>query len=223
MNSPLAPEDETLLQRYREQGTAQPPAAMDARILAAARQAVAPRRLSVLTRLGHWLTRASLAQRSSLAFGSLASAALALGLVWQSVQLPAPEGFGDRVVSVAAPAPAPSAPSASASAPVELSREMRERRSPAPRAAAPMEAMSAKPAPSAARSVAPMDESAADAERPAVKALDVGLREVLQLRAEGRDAAATLRLQQLGEQYPGAALQQRLDELSRETQAEPAR
>lgn len=221
MNSPLAPEDETLLQRYREQGTAQPPAAMDARILAAARQAVAPRRLSVLTRLGHWLTRASLAQRSSLAFGSLASAALALGLVWQGVQLPAPEGFGDRVVSVAAPAsPAPSAP---ASAPVELSREMRERRSPAPRAAAPMEAMSAKPAPSAARSVAPMDESAADAERPAVKALDVGLREVLQLRAEGRDAAATLRLQQLGEQYPGAALQQRLDELRRETQAEPAR
>ena len=221
MNSPLAPEDETLLQRYREQGTAQPPAAMDARILAAARQAVAPRRLSVLTRLGHWLTRASLAQRSSLAFGSLASAALALGLVWQSVQLPAPEGFGDRVVSVAAPAPP--APSASASALVELSREMRERRSPAPRAAAPMEAMSAKPAPSAARSVAPMDESTADAERPAVKALDVGLREVLQLRAEGRDAAATLRLQQLGEQYPGAALQQRLDELRRETQAEPAR
>ena len=83
MNSPFEPDEHSLLQRYREQPRVQPPAALDARILAAARRAVEAPGASPLVRLGRWLGRVVQAPRGSLAFASLAGMALTVTLLWQ--------------------------------------------------------------------------------------------------------------------------------------------
>lgn len=206
MSNPLASEDEAILQRYREQGTEQPSAAMDARILAAARQALERRRPSLPARLRHWLAGASLAQRGSLAFGSLASLALALGLVWQGLPRQAMMLEEDRVA--AAPVPVMSS--------AEDSRSRLERHAARPvqpssalsaRPAAPREHAKQKAAPRSQAAISTIDSVVADS-------LDEAVLEILRLRAQGRPAEAQERLRQLHQQFSEAAVQQRLDELS---------
>ena len=80
MNTPhdeRLPGEQALLDHYRQQAEDAPSAELDALILRAARQALPPRP-SRLAQLFGWLQRP---QRFAMAFGSLASMALVLGLV----------------------------------------------------------------------------------------------------------------------------------------------
>lgn len=220
MKSPLEPDQNAVLQRYREQDGEQPSAALDARILAAARQAVEARRVSLPARFGRWLRTAGAGRRGALAFGSLASMALALALVWQT----SPQRPGALHQPVAAlPAGTPSSRAA------DEAQAAMAAPSPVSRPAAPLVAVPARRAESVSRSAqveaAGVLRERSEFARPAAAAepaqsasagLDDSLREVLRMRAEGREDAAAQRLQALQREHPWVALQQRLEALEKE-------
>lgn len=211
MSTVLPPEDEVVLQHYRQHGSGQPAAELDARILNAAREAVPARRPSWWSRLGHWLNAASLTQRGSLAFGGLASVVLVLGLVWQG--LPSRSDMMEQ--NAMAPAAIIDAPA------VQVERPLQ----PQPARPAPaVPSVAAMPAPrehvrhmAAVQGKADAQASArmADAESPMLD-LDDALRDVLQLRKAGRAEQAEQRLKALRERYSEALLLERLAKLEQQ-------
>jgi len=113
------PQEQELLEHYRRYSDEQPSAQLDARILAAARAAVQPKKPRLGERLHHWLLGGGSRQRWGVAVAGLATLGIGLSLTLRTVE-EAPKGF-DTAASPAmmrAPAPAPAmAPPAAPAAP----------------------------------------------------------------------------------------------------------
>ncbi|QKE63682.1 hypothetical protein HNE05_10040 [Aquipseudomonas campi] len=97
-------QEQQLLQHYRQHSQGEPSAAVDALILAAARQAVAPATPSAAQRLHGWLFGRGSRTRWSVAFAGLATLGISLSLTWRT-QEQAPTAY-DMPAPVAAEAPA---------------------------------------------------------------------------------------------------------------------
>lgn len=245
MNQDPRREDELerqLLAHFRAHGEGEPSAELDARILAAAREAVRPPAPSLGQRLHAWLFGPGGRQRWSVAFAGLACLGVGVSLTFQNLDRQPPE-----YAVAPAPAMAPAAP-----APLARSAPAPDAGYSAEPAAPPMQAFSA-PAPAAEmKKAAPQFESApvaaladsanADARvaeqarlaadeafPPAAKlakpvaaplepALQQGLREVLELRHQGQAKAADERLEALRKAYP----RQDLDALLKALEPSPA-
>jgi len=245
MNQDPRREDELerqLLAHFRAHGEGEPSAELDARILAAAREAVRPPAPSLGQRLHAWLFGPGGRQRWSVAFAGLACLGVGVSLTFQNLDRQPPE-----YAVAPAPAMAPAAP-----APLARSAPAPDAGYNAEPAAPPMQAFSA-PAPAAEmKKAAPQFESApvaaladsatADARiaeqarlaadeafPPAAKlakpaaaplepALQQGLREVLELRHQGQAKAADERLEALRKAYP----RQDLDALLKALEPSPA-
>ncbi|WP_165675192.1 hypothetical protein [Metapseudomonas otitidis] len=245
MNQDPRREDELerqLLAHFRAHGEGEPSAELDARILAAAREAVRPPVPSLGQRLHAWLFGPGGRQRWSVAFAGLACLGVGVSLTFQNLDRQPPE-----YAVAPAPAMAPAAPATLArSAPDPDAGYNAEP------AAPPMQAFSA-PAPAAEmKKAAPRLESAPmaaladsvetdariaeqarqaadDAFPPAAKlakpaavplepALQQGLREVLELRRQGQAKAADERLEALRKAHP----RQDLDALLKALEPSPA-
>lgn len=200
--------DEQLVEHYRQNQRQEPPAALDASILAAANaQARKTGSQSVWMRLYSWASH----KRWSVAFGSLAVVGLAVGLVFNGYQssssiydnpqpaaAPAMQGYAAPALKrerVAAPQSAPrmqhdesadaiSAESAMPSAPVVETHEANKSQ--------------AKMAPGA---LADTDD------------LEAQLQQIIQLRNDGQTQQAEALGKALQEQYPTIDIEQRLQEL----------
>lgn len=167
-------DDEPVLRHIREHSREQPGPALDARILAAAGEAVAARRRQsqgFWPRLRHALAAASARGRWSAAFGCLALLGVGLGLSLRTLEQPptrydAPAAVMQRQAPMAVQAPASPAPMA----------EMSE----APRVMARMAAKAAPP---------PAEVLAA-------------LREIAELRARGEARQAQQRIERLQAEHP---------------------
>ncbi|UUY07794.1 hypothetical protein LRS11_18580 [Pseudomonas sp. J452] len=97
-------QEQQLLQHYRQHSQGEPSAAVDALILAAARQAVVPATPSAAQRLHGWLFGRGSRTRWSVAFAGLATLGISLSLTWRT-QEQAPTAY-DIPAPVAAEAPA---------------------------------------------------------------------------------------------------------------------
>jgi hypothetical protein len=185
------------LEHYREQATGEPPAHLDALILAAARnEAPAPKR-------GLWQRwiRACQQPRWQVAFASLVGIALMLSLVQRTPEQVPGYDF--------APA-APVAKQEAEAAPPALARSLN-----APAPAAPM-AESAAPAQAESFSADMADQAKASKRAaPPVKSLDEQLREVLRLQKTGHKQAADKLLADLHKRFPDENLSARLKELQK--------
>jgi hypothetical protein len=227
MSTQLPDEEQWLLQHYRQLSDEQPPSALDAHILAAARAQVAPQRPSWPRRLGQWLTAASRAQRGSLAFGSLASVGLVLGLVWQGLpqrdEMLEQHGHTEQSAMVPTPAAVmkPQGPPAMAAAPAAERQPARS--APAPAAPPSAGEPAALPVPRAAARI--QARAQADAQMQMDEAapaeLDVVLLEILQLREAGRAEEAERLLDGVRGRHSEETLQERLGELERQRKARP--
>ena len=97
-------QEQQLLQHFRQHSQGEPSAAVDALILAAARQAITPATPSAAQRLHGWLFGQGSRTRWSVAFAGLATLGISLSLTWRT-QEQAPTAY-DMPAPVAADAPA---------------------------------------------------------------------------------------------------------------------
>ena len=199
------PEDE-VLKHYREHATSEPPAHLDAFILATAHREVPVQKPGLWKR---WV-QACQKPRWQVAFASLVGVALMLALVQRTEEQPPSYDF--------APAPKASAPVAKKEAPSSVARSL----------AAPAGAMSA-PAPAApmADLAAPAQSESISAEmadeakvskRPAIapaKFIDDQLREVIRLQKAGQAQAAADLMATLHKRFPKENLTARLKDLQK--------
>ena len=200
------PEDQ-VLKHYREHTTGEPPAHLDAFLLAAAQREVPVQKPGLWKR---WV-QACQKPRWQVAFASLVGVALMLALVQRTEEQPPSYDF--------APAPEASAPAAKKEAPSSVARSM----------AAPTGALSA-PAPAA-----PMADLAAPAQSESINAemadeakvskrsaiapatfIDDQLREVIRLQKAGQAQAAADLMATLHKRFPKESLTARLKELQKE-------
>ena len=185
------------LEHYREQATGEPPAHLDALILAAARSAVPAPKPGLWQR---WL-RGCQQPRWQVAFASLVGIALMLSLVQRSPEQVPSYDF--------APA-APVAKQEAEAAPPALARSLN-----APAPAAPM-AESAAPAQAESFSADMADEAKSSKRAaPPVKSLDEQLHEVLHLQKTGHKQAADKLLADLHKRFPEENLSARLKDLQK--------
>lgn len=181
------PQDDLMIEHFREHAGGEPPASLDAFILAAARREAPAPKPSLWQR---WLL-ACQRPRWQVAFASLAGVALMIGLVLRAPeprQAPATLDFSaDRQVpAVIAEAPPPA---------------------PAP---APM----ARMAPQAEMAQVPADRPAAKMSKPAAPlSLENELLEILRLRQAGQSRAADEKLLALHARFPQEDLPARLEAL----------
>jgi hypothetical protein len=199
------PEDE-VLKHYREHATSEPPAHLDAFLLAAAQREVPVQKPGLWKR---WV-QACQKPRWQVAFASLVGVALMLALVQRTEEQPPSYDF--------APAPKASAPAAKKEAPSSVARSL----------AAPAGAMSA-PAPAApmADLAAPAQSESINAEiadeakvskRPAIAPatfIDDQLREVIRLQKAGQAQAAADLMASLLIRFPKENLTARLKDLQK--------
>lgn len=185
-------EEAELLEHFRQHGGEQPPAQLDARILAAARAAVQPR-ANAWQRLGRWLFGRP--QRWSVALAGVATLGIGLSLALRTFEeaprydavapavAPAPKAESmARSARQAAPAlySAPAAPAAVPAPQLEQRKQMAES-AVAADAAAPMAKRSAEPAPAEPQA---------------------SLRRLAELQRQGDQAAATSLREDLQRRYP---------------------
>lgn len=181
------PQDDLMIEHFREHAGGEPPASLDAFILAAARREAPAPKPSLWQR---WL-QACQRPRWQVAFASLAGVALMIGLV-----LRAPEPRQ---------APATLDFSAARQAPAVIA----EAPPPAP-APAPM----ARMAPQAEMAQVPADRPAAKMSKPAAPlSLENELLEILRLRQAGQNRAADEKLLALHARFPQEDLPARLEAL----------
>ena len=200
------PEDQ-VLKHYREHATSEPPAHLDAFLLAAAQREVPVQKPGLWKR---WV-QACQKPRWQVAFASLVGVALMLALVQRTEEQPPSYDF--------APAPKASAPATKKEASSSVARSM----------AAPAGALSA-PAPAA-----PMADLAAPAQTESINAemadeakvskrsaiapatfIDDQLREVIRLQKAGQAQAAADLMATLHKRFPKENLTARLKELQKE-------
>ena len=193
-----APEEE-VVKHFREHVTGEPPAHLDAFILATAHREAPARKPSLWQR---WV-RACQKPRWQVAFASLVGVALMLALVQRTEEQPPSYDF--------APAPKASAPVAKKEAPSSVARSL----------AAPAGAMSA-PAPAAPTQSESISAEMADeskvSKRPAIapaKFIDDQLREVIRLQKAGQAQAAADLMATLHKRFPKENLTARLKDLQK--------
>lgn len=214
--------EEQMLAHIRQHGAQEPPAHLDALILATARREAPAPKPSLWQR---WM-RACQRPRYQLAFASLFGVALVIGLL-----RPSPEHYPQEQAFVPAPAPAPTpaAPMARQAAPrsAELAGALSV---PEPMtAAAPVGSFAAAPELEALSDAAPpamakpraessklAQRMSAPAEPRTLKRLDKQLQAVLRLWEGGQSREAAELLLQLHEQYPQEDLDARLQALRRQ-------
>jgi hypothetical protein len=238
--TPQRPESDELelLQHYRQHAQERPSAELDARILAAAREAAASRRHAerggLLSRLRAWLFAGSPRARWSVAFASLATVGLGLGLSLRTLER-APSEM-DAMPPLMAPAPVSSYAAPPMLEERALSRRQLAEEAPgAPAALADMQSAPAAAEPDggyAAKATAPAESAAAMAPRKAEAAKKAAaisrevserqfqqmLREVLELRRQGDEQAAQRQLRLVQHSYPQRDLAAELERLEREEQ-----
>ena len=229
--------EEQMLKHIRQHSVGEPPASLDALILASARRELPTPAPSLWQR---WL-QACQKPRLQMAFASLFGVALILVLVQRS-----PDHYPTPTMAPApapAPASAPIVPMArqmAEPAPAELAERVPEPRvqgamsAPAPRPAAPMGGLSASTTAREHSDPTQMlsDEASAQVAKPMadqakgkpmlskraavpVRSLDDELREVLRLREAGQVKEADQRLEALHKRYPQLDVQARLQDLQR--------
>lgn len=192
-DSQHTPDDE-LIQHFRQHSTGEPPASLDAFILATARREAPVPQPSLWQR---WL-QACRRPRWQMAFATVAGVALMLGVVMRS-PVPQPE------ISTATFSATPSPQAFSAPAPAPMARM-----AVAPRVeSAPVQAEIAD---------ALTDKSAAKLSKRApvaLPSLEEGLREIVNLRLAGETKAADEKLLALHERFPEEDLPARLEALQK--------
>jgi hypothetical protein len=192
------PNDEVLIEHFRQHTGGEPPASLDAFILATARREAPAPRPSLWSR---WL-QACQRPRWQMAFATVAGIALMIGLVLRSPvprdELAAPASLDYSAArQELAVAPAPAAPAAPAPmarmAPLgELSREPEQ----------PVQVQADKPMAKKSQSVPAAHPS-----------LEQGLLEILRLRQAGETKAADEKLLALHKRFPKEDLPARLEAL----------
>ena len=186
--------DDLLLQHFRQHSTGEPPASLDAFILATARREAPAPQPSVWQR---WL-QACQRPRWQMAFATVAGLALMIGVVMRE------------------PVPQPEISTATFSA---LHEEVARPAPPAMSAPAPMARMAVAPKAENAQVMGSMAyESSAKLSKRApvvLPQLEEGLREILKLREEGETKAADEKLLELHERFPNEDLPARLQVLKR--------
>lgn len=199
------PEDE-VLKHYREHATGEPPAHLDAFLLAAAQREVPVQKPGLWKR---WV-QACQKPRWQVAFASLVGVALMLALVQRTEEQPPSYDF--------APAPKASAPAAKKEAPSSVARSLAApagaMSTPAP--AAPMADLAA-PAQSESINVEMADEAKVS-KRPAIAPatfIDNQLREVIRLQKAGQAQAAADLMATLHKRFPKENLTARLKDLQK--------
>jgi hypothetical protein len=194
---------EQVLEHYREHGSGEPPAHLDALILATAQREAAVSKPTVWQR---WI-RACQQPRWQVAFASLVGVALMLTLVQRSPEQVPSYDF--------APAPKASAPMAKKEAEPAAARSLAAPAGAMSAPAAPM-VESAAPAQSESFSADMADEAKVSKRAAApVKTLDEQLREVLRLQKNGQTQAADKLLVDLQKRFPGENLTAKLKELQK--------
>ncbi|MGF6516373.1 hypothetical protein ABH912_003839 [Pseudomonas sp. BT76 TE3572] len=199
------PEDE-VLKHYREHATSEPPAHLDAYLLAAAHREVPVQKPGLWKR---WV-QACQKPRWQVAFASLVGVALMLALVQRTEEQPPSYDF--------TPAPKASAPVAKKEAPSSVARSLAAPAGAmsAPELAAPMADLAA-PAQSESISVEMADEAKVS-KRPAIapaKFIDDQLREVIRLQKAGQAQAAADLMATLHKRFPKENLTARLKDLQK--------
>jgi hypothetical protein len=199
------PEDE-VLKHYREHATGEPPAHLDAFLLAAAQREVPVQKPGLWKR---WV-QACQKPRWQVAFASLVGVALMLALVQRTEEQPPSYDF--------APAPKASAPAAKKEAPSSVARSLAAPAGAmsAPAPAAPM-ADFAAPAQSESINVEMADEAKVS-KRPAIAPatfIDDQLREVIRLQKAGQAQAAADLMATLHKRFPKEILTARLKDLQK--------
>ncbi|UZE06484.1 hypothetical protein [Pseudomonas corrugata] len=193
------PADEALIEHFRQHASGEPPASLDAFILAIARREAPPPKPSLWSR---WL-QACQRPRWQMAFATVAGVALMIGLVLRSPvpkdELAAPAALDYSAArQELAVAPAPAAPAAPAPmarmAPLgELSREPEQ----------PVQVQADEPMAKKSKAVS------------AAPSLEQELLEILRLREAGESRAADEKLLALHKRFPKEDLPARLEALQR--------
>lgn len=199
------PEDE-VLKHYRDHATGEPPAHLDAFILATAHREVPVQKPGLWKR---WV-QACQKPRWQVAFASLVGVALMLALVQRTEEQPPSYDF--------APAPKASAPVAKKESPSSVARSLAAPAGAmsAPAPAAPMADLAA-PAQSESISAEMADEAKAS-KHPAIapaKFIDDQLREVIRLQKAGQAQAAADLMATLHKRFPKENLTARLKDLQK--------
>ena len=184
--------DDVLLQHYRQHSTGEPPASLDAFILATARREAPAPQPSLWQRWLHACQR----PRWQMAFATIAGLALMVGVVTRS-PVPQPEITSATFSTFHEEAASPPPPMMSAPAPVAR--------------------MAAAPKAESAQVMGSMaDESTAKLSKRApvaLPSLEEGLREIVRLRTAGESKAADEQLLALHERFPEEDLPARLEAL----------
>ncbi len=183
--------DDLLLPHFRQHSTGEPPASLDAFILATARREAPAPQPSLWQR---WL-QACQRPRWQMAFATVAGLALMIGVVMRE------------------PVPQPEISTATFSA---LHEDAARPAPPAMSAPAPMARMAVAPKAESAQVMGSMaDESSAKLSKHAPVAqpsLEQGLQEIVRLREAGETKAADEKLLALHDRFPGEDLPARLEE-----------
>ena len=184
--------DDVLLQHYRQHSTGEPPASLDAFLLATARREAPAPQPSLWQRWLHACQR----PRWQMAFATVAGLVLMVGVVTRS------------------PVPQPEISTATFSA---LHEEAASPPPPMMSAPAPVARMAAAPRAESAQVMGTMaDESSAKLSKRApvaLPSLEEGLREIVRLREAGESRAADEKLLELHERFPEEDLPARLEAL----------
>ena len=184
--------DDVLIQHLRQHSTGEPPASLDAFILATARREAPAPQPSLWQRWLHACQR----PRWQMAFATVAGLALMIGVVTRT------------------PVPQPEISTATFSA---LHEETASPPPPAMSAPAPVARMAAAPQAESAQVTGSMaDESPAKLSKRApvaLPSLEQGLREIVRLRDAGQSKAADEKLLELHERFPEEDLPARLEAL----------
>lgn len=187
--------DDVLLQHYRQHSTGEPPASLDAFILATARREAPAPQPSLWQR---WL-QACQRPRWQMAFATVAGLALMVGVVTRS-PVPQPEITSATFSAFHEEAASPPPPMMSAPAPVAR--------------------MAAAPKAESAQVMGSMaDESTAKLSKRApvaLPSLEEGLREIVRLRAAGESKAADEQLLELHERFAGEDLPELLEQMRKQ-------
>lgn len=193
MTDPRQTPDDALLQHFRQHSQGEPPASLDAFILATARREAPTPPPSLWQR---WLN-ACRQPRWQMAFATVAGVALMIGLVTRS------------------PVPQPEISTATFSAPhPQAARPVVQAYS----APAPMTRMAAAPPVQAEVAGAMADEPAAKLSKRAsvaLPSLEQGLQEIVDLRLAGESKAADVKLLELHKRFPKEDLPARLEALQK--------
>lgn len=224
--SPMTPEQERqMLEHFRTHAQGEPSAALDARILAAARAAIeqpvaAEKERSLAARIKAWLFAGRGQQRWSLALAGVACLGVAVSLTWRQFE-PASATYDAVPASAVMPAAARQAPM---HAPLKMAAPAPEMRA---RAAKPdavfaesfkqerLSEVSPQHYSAAGAPVAPV-ASADEAQVPDLEAAVMEqLQELLQLREDGKSSEAEVLKQKIQRENPDLDIEVRLLELQK--------